>query len=63
MGTLIHPDQLGNLPLFAWAASVAARQRKPVSYAARAIARNHHLPLARAGLLASLAGFYVEECI
>lgn len=59
----IHtPDPLGNLPLFTWAQERATRCRQPVNYAARILGRRNRLSTVRAALVASLAGFYVEEC-
>lgn len=66
MRNVAYHDAVGNLPglpLFLWADTRTTRHHRPVSYAARLLGRRHHLPPARAALVASLAGFHVGEGI
>lgn len=66
MANVIHPNRPRNptgLPLFQWADDRTARHRLQASYPVRILGRRHHLPPARAALVASLAGFYVGEGI
>lgn len=66
MNKLIHsnlPRNPAGLPLFQWADARTARHRMPASYPVRILGRRHHLPPARAALVASLAGFHVGEGI
>lgn len=56
------PSNLSALPLFNWAAQHLSSPSNPVPLAARILGLRHGLTPIRAALVASLAGFYVEEC-